>query len=149
VLTDPKNLQPTASVQIRREKKVVLELALHSHSHPIDNWRWGGIQLPLTGSVKSAQQPFSGRILRLSIQVLGCSTGLPNAQPCESCWARERKSLNANVCPPNLQPYMIDFKADSAIIALFKPLDGNDKCLKADVTFHFTCYSNHHGGMYG
>ena len=145
MLKDPRALQPPEPVRIRREKRVIIELALNSDSHSLSASRWTGIQLPQTRSVKQVQQPFSGRLLKLSTQVLGCTMGAPNAQPCNNCWLREQKNL-----PPNLQvqPYMIDFQAESQIIALSKPSHGNDKCLKAEVTFHFTCYSNHHGGIY-
>ena len=146
VLKDPRDQQPPEPVSIRREKRVIIELALNSDSYPLSAWGWAGIQLPQTRSVKPAQQPFSGRLLRLSTQVLGCTMGAPNAQPCNNCWVRERKDI-----PPDLQvqPYMIDFQAESQVIALSKPPHGNDKCLKAEVTFHFTCYSRHHGGIYG
>jgi len=143
VLKGPKNQQPTAPVIIRRERMVVLELALHSRSHPISHRGWGGILLPQTRSVQPGQQAYSGKLLKFSIQVLACTTGVGNAQPCNSCWQRERQTIEHN-----LQPYMIDFKAESNITTLSIPLSGNDYCLKADVTFHFTCYSHHHGGVY-
>jgi hypothetical protein len=146
LLKDPKNQQPTDPITIRREKKAVLELVLDAYSHPISSWGWECIQLPQTGSVQSAQQIFSEELLRLSTLVFGCSTGVLNTQPCDRCWDRERKK--PNVCPASLQRYMIDFNAENVIIALSKPLDGNAKCLKADVTFHFTCYSKH-GREYG
>ena len=146
MLKDPKIQQLTSPVTIRREKKVVLELSLHSDSHPIGYWGWGGIQLPQTGSVKSSQQAVLGKLLKLSIQVFGCSTAVPNIQPCPTCWDRERRATDPNVFPPNLQPYMIDFQAENLTTLFSRPLDGN--CLKADVTFHFTCYSKHHGGSY-
>ena len=142
MLRDPKNQRPTAPVRIRREKRVVLQLLLYS-DYPIGHRGWGGIQLPQTRSVRTSQPAFSGRLLKLSIQVLGCSACAPNAQPCSSCWGRERRTID-----PNLQPYMIDFQAESSIAALSMPVNGNDKCLKADVTFHFTCYSRHHRGWY-
>ena len=146
VLKDPRDQQPPEPVTMRREKRVTIELALNSDSHPFNAWGWAGIQLPKTRSVKPAQQPFSGRLLRLSTQVLGCTMGASNAQPCNNCWLRELRNL-----PPNLQvqPYMIDFQAESQIIPLSKPSHGNDKCLKAEIMFHFTCYSRHHGGIYG
>ena len=146
MLKDPKDQQLTCPVTIRREKKVVLELSLHSYSHQIGYWGWGGVQLPQTGSVKSGQQAVPRNLLKLSIQVSGCSTALPNIQPCPNCWDRERQAIDRNVFPSNLQPYMIDFKAEKLITLLSEPLDGS--CLKADVTFHFTCYSKHHGGSY-
>ena len=146
MLKDPKDQQRTAPVEIRREKKVVLGLVLDSDSQLIDKYGWEGIQLPQTGSVKSGQQTLSGELLYLSIQVFGSSTGAPNAQPCSDCWDRERPAINLSACPANLQPYMIDFKSENLTTALSTPLDGN--CLMADVTFHFTCYSNHHEGMY-
>ena len=147
MLTDPKDRQPTVPVEIRREKKVVLRLILYSDSQPIDHYGWKGIQLPQTGSVKSGQQTLSGKLLKLSIQVFGASTGAPNARPCDNCWDREElHAINLNVCPANLQPYMIDFKSENLTTILSKSLDGN--CLKADVTFRFTCYSRHHEGMY-
>ena len=145
VLKDPKVQQLTSSVTIRREKKVVLELSLHSDSHPIGYWGWKGIRLPQTGSVKSGQQPVLGNVLGLSIQVIGCSPGAPNVQPCHHCWDRERQGIDPNICL-SLRPYMIDFKAAKPTTVLSGPLDGS--CLKADVTFHFTCYSKHHGGAY-
>ena len=144
MLKDPKQL--TSPVEIRREKRVVLELSLHSDFRPIGDWGWGGIQLPQTGSVKSGQHRVLGNLLRLSTQVLGCSSGAPNVQPCPNCWGRERQAIDSNVCPSNPQPYMIDFKAENPITALSAHLEGS--CLKADVTFHFTCYSRHHGGAY-
>ena len=146
MLKDPNTQQLTSPVTIRREKKVVLELSLHSDSHPIGYWGWGGIQFPQTGSVKSSQQAVLGKLLKLSIQVFGCSTAVPNIQPCPTCWDRERRATDPNVFPPNLQPYMIDFQAENLTTLFSRPLDGN--CLKADVTFHFTCYSKHHGGSY-
>ena len=146
MLKDPKAQQLTSPVTIRREKKVVLELSLHSNSHPIGRWDWKGIRLPRTGSVKSGQQSVLGKLLKLSIQVFGCSTAVPNIQPCPTCWNRERQTLDPNVFPSNLQPYMVDFKAENLTTLLSGPLDGS--CLKADVTFHFTCCSKHHGGSY-
>jgi len=149
MLKDPKAQQltsPVTTVPIRREKKVVLEMSLHSDFRPIGDWGWWGIQLPQTGSVKSGQQRVLGNLLRLSIQVLGCSSGASNVQPCPNCWGRERQGIDSNVCPSNPQPYMIDFKAENPITALSAYLEGS--CLKADVTFHFTCYSKHHGGAY-
>jgi len=146
MLKDPKARQPTSPITIRREKKVVLELSLHSDSHPIDHWGWQGIQLPQTSSVKLGQQSALANLLRLSIQVLGYSPGAPNLQPCRNCWNRERQAIDPNVCPPNPQPYMINFKAENPTIVLSGPLDGS--CLKAVVTFHFTCYSKHHAGPY-
>lgn len=130
-------------VTIRRENQVVLELSLHSDSNQIGYWGWGGIQLPQTGSVKSGQHGVARNLLKLSIQVSVCDTVVPNIQPCSSCWARERQAMDPDT---NLQPYIIDFKAKNLITALSGPLDGN--CLNADVTFHFTCYSRHHGGSY-
>jgi len=146
MLKNPNVQQLTSPVTIRREKKIVLGLSLHSDFHPIGDWGWGGIQLPQTGSVKFGQQSVLGNLLRLSIQVLGCSSDAPNVQPCPNCWDRERRAIHPNVCPSNPQPYMIDFKAENPITALSAHLDGS--CLKADVTFHFTCYSKHHGGAY-
>ena len=146
VLKDPKVQQLTSPVTIRREKKVVLELSLHSDPHLIGHWGWEGIQLPQTGSVKSGQQPVLRNLLRLSIKVFGCSPDAPDVQPCRRCWDREQKAIEPNVCPSNAQPYMIDFKAENPTTVLSGPLDAG--CLKADVKFHFTCYSNHHGGAY-
>jgi hypothetical protein len=140
MLKSPEVEQLDSPVTIRREKKVVLGLSLHSDSYPIGSWGWGGIQLPQTGSVKLGQQSVLGNLLRLSIQVFGCSPG-GNVQPCNTCWNRGRQAVGPNVCPSNPQRYMIDFKADNPTTAL--SLDGN--CLKADVAFHFTCY---HGGPY-
>src|SRR5258706_4266575 len=146
MLKDPKVQQLSCPVIIRREKKVVLELFLNPDSHQIGQWRWEGIQLPQTGSVKSGQQAVPRNLLKWSIQVSGCSTAIPNIQPCRNCWERERQVIDRNVFPSNLQPYMIDFKAKNLITLLSGPSDGN--FLKADVTFHFTCYSKHHGGSY-
>ena len=146
MLKDPNAQQLTSPVAIRREKKVVLELSLHSDSRPIGYWGWEGIQLPQTGSVKSGQQAAPGKLLKLSIQVFGFSTAVPNIQPCPICWDRERRAIDPNIFP-SLQPYMIDFKAENPTTLLSGPLDGG--CLKAEVTFHFTCYSKHHRGSYG
>ncbi len=146
MLKDPKVQQLTCPVIVRREKKVVLELSLHSDSHQIGYWGWEGIQLPQTGSVKSCQQAVPKKLLKLSIQVSGCSTVVPNIQPCPSCWDRERQAIDPSVFPSNLQPYMTNFKAKNSTTPLSGPLGGN--CLKADITFHFTCYSKHHGGSY-
>ena len=146
MLKDPNVQQHTCPVTIRREKKVVLELSLYSDSHQIGYWGWGGIQLPQTGSVKSGQQVVPRNLLKLSIQVSGCTTVVTNIQPCPSCWDRERQAIDLDVFPSNLQPYMIDFKAKNLITLLSEPSDGS--CLRADVTFHFTCYSKHHGGSY-
>ena len=146
VLKDPEVRQLTSPVTIRREKKVVLGLSLYSDSHLIGYWGCSGVQLPQTSSVKSGRRTVSRNFLRLSIQVFGCSPGAPNVQPCRRCWDRERKAIDPNVCPSNPQPYMIDFKAENPTAVLSGPL--NAGCLKADVTFHFTCYSKHHGGAY-
>ena len=143
LLKDPRNHPPTALVDIRREKRVVLVLALHSNSQPISNLGWEGILLPQTRSVDPVQQISPRRLLKLSIQVHACSTGAVNVRPCDNCWSRERPPTAHNV-----QPYMIDFQAQSRRIALSTQMDGNENCLKADVKFHFTCYSRHHGGMY-
>ena len=144
LLKDPRNHPPTTPVNIRREKRVVLVLDLHSNSQSIGNRGWEGILLPQTRSVDSVQQISPRRVLKLSTQVLACSTGAVNVRPCDNCWSRERPP-NAD----NVQPYMIDFMAESRKIALSTHLDGNDNCLKADIKFHFTCYSRHHGGKYG
>ena len=146
MLKDPKDRGPTVLVEIRREKKVVLGLVLYSDSRPIEGYGWGVIQLPQTRSVQSDQRPLPRNLPKLSIQVLGGLSGAPNAEPCSKCWDRERQAINRMFCPANMQPYMIDFKSKSLTTALSKPLDGN--CLKADVTFHFTCYSKHHEGTY-
>ena len=146
MLKDPKDQQPTAPVEIRREKRVVLGLVMYSDSQPIDGYGWEGIQLPQTRSMKSGQQTLSGKLLKLSIRVFGCSTGAPNAEPCSNCWDRERQAINPNGNPANLQPYMIDFKSENLVTILSRPLEEN--CLKADVTFHFICYSRHHEGKY-
>jgi hypothetical protein len=136
----------TAPVKIRREKQVVLELCLRSDSHPISHWDWEGIRLPQTSSVKSGQENFSRKLLNLSIQVSEGSTNV--VQPCHTCWDQERKRVakNPSSCSSNLQPYMLDFKAKNPITVLSGPEDGT--CLKADVTFHFTCISKHHRGTY-
>ena len=146
MLKNPRDQQPTVPVEIRRERKVVLGLVLCSDSQPINEYGWEGIQLPQTGSVKLGEQTLSKRLLKLSIQVFGGSTGAPHAEPCDSCWDREQQARNRNVHLANLQPYMIDFKSESRTTVLSRPLD--DNCLKADVTFHFICYSKHHEGMY-
>ena len=143
LLTDPRNHRPSVPVNIRREKRISLALALHSTSQPISNRGWEGILLPQTRSVESGQQVSPRGLLKLSIQVLSWSTGGVNVRPCDNCWSRERPPIDDNV-----QPYMIDFKAQSRKIALSTHLGGNENCLKADVRFHFTCYSRHHGGMY-
>ena len=145
VLKDPVNQQTTDPVRIRREKRVAIELVLHSDTDPISRWGWEAIEIPQTDSVKPTPHTFSGKYLKLSTQVLGCSTGVPNAQPCGNCWKRQRRNKDPN---PNLKPYMIDFRAESRIIALSRPLYGDDKCLKVEITFYFTCYSKHHGGLY-
>jgi hypothetical protein len=136
----------TIPVTIRREKKVVLELCLRSDSRPISHWGWEGIRLPHTRSVKSGQQTLSGKLLNLSIQVFEGSTGAPDVQPCLSCWRRERVTMVPNGCSSNLQPYMLDFKADNPITVLSGSEDGSR--LEANVTFHFMCTSNHHSGTY-
>ncbi len=145
LLKDPKNQPQSALVNIRREKRVVLAFALDSDFHPIINRGWEGIVLPQTRSVESGPvQPISPtKLLKLSIQVLACARGDVNAQPCNSCWSRERPPLD-----PNVQPYMIDFQAQSRQIALSAHMNGNRSYLKADVKFHFTCYSRHHEGLY-
>ena len=101
LLKDPRNQHPSALVNIKREDGVVLALALHSDSHPISNWGWEGILLPQTRSVESipVQQISSMKLLKLSIQVLACARGDANAQPCNNCWSRERRSLVHNVQP--------------------------------------------------
>ena len=144
LLKDPKNQQYSETVSIRREKRVVLAFVLDSH--PISNRGWEGILLPQTSSVGSGsvQQISPTKLLKLSIQVLARARGDVNAQPCNSCWSRERIYLD-----PNVQPYMIDFQAQSRQIALSAHLSGNRVYLKADVKFHFTCYSRHHDGPYG
>ena len=146
MLKDPKSQQSIALVDVRREKKIVLGLFLDSDSQPIDGFGWVGIKLPQTRSVKSGQQPLSEKLLNLSIQVFGGSTGSPNAEPCSNCWARELKGINFDICPPNLQPYMIDFKSENITTALFRAVGRN--CLLSDVVFYFTCISNHHEGTY-
>ena len=143
MLKDPIDQQPTDPITIRRDRRVVLELTLHSDSHPISYWGWEGVQLPQTGSVKSVEQIFSEKLLKLSIHVFGSSTGAPYTQPCRNCWDRERQSIKPNVYLANLQPYMIDFKAENITTVLSE--SSNRTCLKAEVTFHFTCYSKHHG----
>ena len=145
-LKDPKDQQFITPVDVRREKKVVLGLVLDSDSQPIDRFGWEGIQLPQTRSVRSGQQQLSEKLLNLSIQLFGGSTGAPNPDPCRNCWAREREAINPKYCPENVPPYMIDFKSKSLTTALSRPLEGN--CLEADVMFHFTCYSKHHEGTY-
>src|SRR5258706_13225930 len=131
----------TSPVPIRREKKVVLELSLHSDSHQIGYWGWGGIQLPQTRSVESGQQGVPRNLLRVSIQGSGWLTDVPNIQPCPRCWERERQRIDPNVFPPNLEPYMINFQANNPVTLLSGPSDGSH--LNADIAFHFTCYSPH------
>ena len=142
----PKVQQLTSPVTIRRGNQVVLELSLHSHSNQIGYWGWEGIQLPHTGSVGTGQQAIPKNLLKLSIQVSGCSTAVPNIQPCPSCWDRERQAIHPDIFPSVLQPYMIDFKAKNLITLLSGPSTG--RCFNADVTFLFTCFSSHHGGSY-
>ena len=137
----PKKHQPDAQVKLRREKRVVLTLALDSDSHSISSRGWEGILLPQTRSVESVpvHQIPPAKLLKLSIQVLACPTGDATAQPCNNCWSRQR--------PPhdyNIQPYMIDFRAQNRQIALGR----NNNCLTADVAFYFTCYSRHHESPY-
>ena len=141
-LKDPKRHDPGAPVDIRREKRVVLTIALHSDFYPISNRGWEGILLPQTRSVESGpvQQISPAKLLKFSIQVLALARGEVDAHPCNNCWSRERLP-----CDHNVQPYMIDFKAQSRQIALGR----NNNFLTANVTFHFTCYSRHHGGLYG
>jgi len=143
VLKDPRNQQTTAPVRIRREKKVTVELALHSDTGPFNRWGWEAIEIPQTGFVKPTPQTFSGRHLKLSTQVLGC---LPNAQPCSNCWEREQRTIDPDL---DLQPYMINFRAESRMINLPWPLCADDKCRRVEIKFYFTCYSRHHGGQYG
>ena len=148
VLKDPEAQQTTVPVRIRREKKVVVALVLQSATHPLSHWGWEAIEIPETGSVKPTQHTFSGKHLKLSAQVLRCSspTGVPDVKPCGNCWKRERRTRGLN---QNLEPYMIDFQAEGRVLALSRPSYGDDKCLKVEVTFHFTCYSKHHGGLSG
>ena len=146
MLKDPKDQQSITQVDVRREKQVVLGLVLDSDSQPIDGFGWAGIQLPQTRSVKLGHQQLSEKLLKLSIQVFGGSTGAPTSEPCKNCWTREQGAINPKFCPENVQPYMIDFNSKGFTTALSRPLDGN--CLKADVMFHFTCYSKHHEGTY-
>ena len=137
-LKDPRNQQPGALVNIRHEKKVVLALSLDSEFHPISNRGWEGILLPQTRSVESVplEQISPMKLLKLSIQVV--ARGNANAQPCNNCWSRERPH------DYNVQPYMINFHAQSRQIALGR----NNNCLTADVAFHFTCYSRRHESPY-
>jgi hypothetical protein len=137
-LKDPASQVPDSTVEVRREKRVILELFLGSRDGSINEWGWQGIQLPLTGSVKAAQPRLEEGLLHLSILAYGSSTGALLSRPCENCWIRERRALGYR---PSIQPYIVDFKADNPVTVLSRKSDS--PFLKAEVTFHFTCYSNH------
>jgi len=137
-LKDPANQPPDSTVEVRREKRVVLELFLCSTDRSVDEWGWQGIQLPPTGSVKSAQPRLQEGLVYLSVLAYGSSTGALLSRPCENCWAREWRALGHR---PSTQPYIVDFKADNPVTILSRTPDS--QILKAEVTFHFTCYTNH------
>ena len=137
-LKDPASQVPENTVEVRREKRVVLELLLHSNDGSINEWGWQGIQLPPTGSVRAAPPRLQEGLLHLSVRVYGSSTGAPLSRPCENCWIREERALGYH---PSIQPYIVDFKADNPVTVLSRTADS--PFLKVDVTFHFTCYTSH------
>ena len=137
-LKDPASQVPDNTVEVRREKRVVLELFLHSNDASIGDWGWQGIQLPPTGSVKAVQPRLQEGLLHLSVLTYGSSTRALLSQPCESCWIRERRALGYR---PSIQPYIVDFKADSPVTVLSRTPES--PFLKVEVTFHFTCYTSH------
>ena len=138
-LKDPAGQVSTTTVEVRREKRVVLELFLSASDRAIDkSWGWQGIYLPPTGSIKHAQPRLQGGLLYLSVQVHGGSSGTLLSSPCKHCWDREQRALGN---PPDLQPYIVDFKADNPVTILSRTPDF--RFLKAEVTFHFTCYTSH------
>ena len=142
-LKDPASQSPDSTVEVRREKRVVLEMFMSSSNESINVWGWQGIQLPPTGSVKSAQPRLQEGLLYFSVLVYGGSTGTPLSQPCEKCWSRERRALGFH---PSIQPYIVDFKADNPVTILSRTQDS--RFLKAEVTFHFTCYTSHQREAY-
>jgi len=137
-LKDPASQVPNNIVEVRREKRVVLELFLYSSDGPINKWGWQAIQLPPTGSVKAAQPRFQEGLLHLSVVAYGGSTGSLLSQPCENCWIREQRTLGHR---SSIQPYIVDFKADNPVTVLSRTPDS--RFLQAEVTFHFTCYTRH------
>jgi hypothetical protein len=137
-LKDPANQPPDSTIEVRREKRVILELFLSSNDSAINEWGWQGIQLPPTGSVKSAQPRLQEGLLYLSVLARGSSTGTLLSRPCEHCWNREWRALGG---PPHIRPYIVDFKADNPVTILSRTPDS--RFLKAEVTFHFTCYTSH------
>ena len=136
-LKDPAGQVPGHTVEIRREKRVVLELFLRSNDRSMNEWSWQGIQLPPTGSVKDAQPRLQEGLLHLSVLAYGSSTGALLSRPCDNCWLREWKALGY----PIIQPYIVDFKADNPVTVLSRAPDSS--FLKVDVTFHFKCYTSH------
>ena len=142
-LKDPASQLQGSTVELRREKRVILELFLGSSDGSINDWVWQGIQVPSTGSVKSAQPRLQEGLLYLSVQVYGSSSGALLSRPCDKCWTRERRALGYH---PSIQPYIIDFKADNPVIVLSRTSDS--PFLKAEVTFHFTCYTSHQQEAY-
>ena len=137
-LKDPAGQVPESTVEVRREKRIVLELFLRSSDESINEWGWQGIQLPPTGSVKAAQPRLREGLLHLSVLAYGSSTGTLLSQPCENCWIRERRALGFR---PSIQPYIVDFKADNPVTVLSRTPES--PFLNAEVTLHFTCYTSH------
>lgn len=137
-LKDPASQVPENIVEVRREKRVVLELFLHSNDGSINKWGWQGIQLPPTGSVKAVQPRLQEGLLHLSVLTYGSSTSALLSRPCENCWIRERRALGYH---PTIQPYIVDFKADNPVTVLSRTAES--PYLKVEVTFHFTCYTSH------
>lgn len=137
-LKDPASQMPDSTVEVRREKRVVLELFLSSNNAAINEWGWQGIQIPPTGSVKPTQPKLQEGLLYLSVLAYGSSTGTLISRPCEHCWIREQRALGQR---PNIQPCIVDFKADNPVTILSRTPDST--FLKAEVTFHFTCYTSH------
>ncbi len=136
-LKDPVGQVPEITVEVRREKRVVLELSLRSMDRSIHEWGWQGVQLPPTGSVKAAQPRLQEGLLHLSVLAYGSSTGALLSRPCENCWLREWRALGY----PSIQPSIVDFKADNPVTVLSRTPDS--PFLKVEVTFHFTCYTGH------
>lgn len=136
-LKDPAS-QLGSEVEVRREKRVILEMFLSSSDESINKWGWQGVQVPSTGSVKPAQPRLQEGLLYFSVLVYGGSTGTPLSRPCEKCWKREHKALGYQ---PNFHPYIVDFKADNPVTLLSRTPDS--RYLKAEVTFYFTCYTSH------
>jgi len=155
-LKDPKGYQPNSKIIVRREKRVVLEMHLQADC---ERMGWKGIALPRTGNVKQSNQQPPTRLLYFSIEVHGSTTGMcltQPSQPCDNCWRREMRLLGN---PHNLPYYLIDFKSDRfvqfvfflcswLIVLNFSPFILFPRAdtlpyAKAEVTFHFACYSGH------